>query len=639
MTAHTASSDPAIEEAVDRILAHCGSHIVAATPLALGKPNRLVNALYRRIEADPARSLELYTALSLARPRASNELERRFLEPFVARHFGPDYPDLDYVAALHAGRLPANIRVQEFYLQSGAWLGVPATQREYASINYTHVAREVARRGVEVVLQMVARRGDRLSLSCNPDLTLDLIDAVARLGRPKPLVVCVVHPDLPFLGRAADVPLEFADVLVEEPAPAHRLFALPAGAVDLPEYALGLHASALVRDGGTLQIGIGALSDAIVHALLMRERDNDAYRGALAALAPRGDAAALHPLVAEIGGTGRFERGLYGASEMVMDGFMHLRRAGILRRRVHPDLERQRRADAGEDVAGGDYLHGGFFLGTRALYEWLRTLEGEDYDGIDMTRVSHVNDLFGGNETMERAQRREARFFNTCMMHTLLGAAVSDALADGRVVSGVGGQYNFVAMAHALHDGRSVLLLRAVRESAGRVESNILWNYAHATIPRHLRDVVVTEYGVADLRGESDQDCIERMLAISDARFVDALADQAKSAGKLAPDYLVPDAVRGNTPEALRERLAPFAARGLLPRFPFGSDFDATELVLVEALTRLKRETSRRGGRFAPIVRALGATRPDPREREALARMQLDSPASLRDRLLARLVL
>jgi len=94
------------------------------------------------------------------------------------------------------------------------------------------------------------------------------------------------------------------------------------------------------------------------------------------------------------------------------------------------------------------------------------------------------------------------------MMLTLLGAAVSDALADGRVVSGVGGQYNFVSMAHALPCARPscacVPLARARRQDT----SNIVWNYAHTTIPRHLRDIVITEYGIADLRGRTDSEVI-----------------------------------------------------------------------------------------------------------------------------------
>ncbi|HEY6544628.1 MAG TPA: acetyl-CoA hydrolase, partial [Dokdonella sp.] len=104
-----------LDAAVDRILARGGSRISVATPLGLGKPNHLLNALYRRVKADPARHLMLYTALSLDLPDAASELERRFLGPFLERQFGAHYPRLDYVADLHADRLPANVHVEEFY--------------------------------------------------------------------------------------------------------------------------------------------------------------------------------------------------------------------------------------------------------------------------------------------------------------------------------------------------------------------------------------------------------------------------------------------------------------------------------------------------------------------------------------------
>src|SRR3546814_8194448 len=135
---------------------------------------------------------------------------------------------------------------------------------------------------------------------------------------------------------------------------------------------------------------------------------------------------------------------------------------------------------------------------------------------------------------LERAQRRESRFFNTCMMATALGAAVSDGLDDGRVVSGVGGQYNFVAMAHALPDARSVLLLRATREAGDGAGSNIRWNYGHCTIPRHLRDTCIDEYGIADLRGKNDEDCVIARSEEHEARHQQALVDstEARRVGK-----------------------------------------------------------------------------------------------------------
>jgi acyl-CoA hydrolase len=639
-SSHAKSLEPAIEA----ILQRGGDHIAIAAPLGLGKPNHLLNALYRRIKAEPARRLTIYTALSLDTPGAGSELERRFLTPFLARQFGADYPRLDYVVDLKANRLPPNVRVQEFYFQSGAMLRSTRAQRDYASINYTQVARDLAEgETLHAIVHLVARRGNggaaRCSLSCNPDVTLDLLDAIAARGKPRPLVVAVVHPDLPFLGGDAEVDADFFDVLVQEGEPKQPLFALPRNAVDTAEYAIGLHASTLVRDGGTLQIGIGALSDAIVHALLLRHRRNADYLQLLRAL--REDDPGSDDLIVRIGGLAPFQRGLYGASEMIMDGFMHLRRAGILSRTVYDDPDLQRALDAGVAVDparlhGGHYLKGAFFLGSKEFYAWLRELEGEDYAGLMMSRVSDVNQLYGGREQLDAMQRRDARFFNTCMIATALGAAASDALEDGRVVSGVGGQYNFVAMAHALAGGRSVLLLRATRESHGKVESNIRWNYGHATIPRHLRDIYVTEYGVADLRGRSDEACVRAMLAISDARFIDELAASAISAGKLPQDFKVPPAWRRNTPAILAATLAPFASRGLLPTFPFGSDFNAIEQRVLPALLWLKQRVGK--ARHWPELLAALVSPGSDAHATCLDRLGLAHPHSLRERILARLV-
>ena len=641
----TASRSDALETVVDRILAEATDHLAIAAPLGLGKPNHLLNAIYRRFKSDASRRLTIYTALSLDPPAPGSDLERRFLAPFLARQFGEDYPRLEYVIDLKADRVPPNVRVQEFYFLSGAMLHSSKAQRDYASINYTQVARDLADSGeLHAIVQLVARRGEgenaRYSLSCNPDVTLDVLDAIAAAGGRRPLLIGVVHPELPFLGGDAEVDARLFETLIDDGVPPQPLFALPRDAVDPVEHAIGMHASALVRDGGTLQIGIGALSDAIVAALLLRQQSNGDYLAALRAL--RGDDPANDPLIARYGGLGTFARGLYGASEMVMDGFMHLRRHGVLRRNVYDDLDLQRALDAGTRVddgtmRGGHYLKGAFFLGSKELYAWLRDLSGADYDGLVMSRVSDVNQLYGGREELDATQRRDARFFNTCMMASVLGAAVSDALEDGRVVSGVGGQYNFVAMAHALAGGRSALLLRATRSRGSRVESNIRFNYGHTTIPRHLRDIYITEYGIADLRGQCDEVCIQRMLAITDARFQDELAESARRAGKLARDFGVRDAWRRNTPADLAERMRPFLAKGLFQQFPFGSDFTAVEQRLLPALLWLKKSTAD-WRRWPSVLGALIAPGSSSDMDAPLERLGLSTPGSLGERLLARLV-
>ena len=618
-----------------------GSDLRIAAPLGLGKPHGLLNALYRRIAADTARSLRLYTALSLTRPQPAPGLEQRFLDPFLERHFGADQVDPQYALDQARNALPSNVEVHEFYMQSGALLRSRSAQCSYISQNYTHVARDLAVQDINLLVQLVARRegadGVHYSLSCNPDLTLDFLRQMQLAGKQRPMCVAVVHPDLPYLSGNAEVSEAYFDVeLRAEISP--PLFALPRQPVDLTEYALGLHASALVKDGGCLQIGIGALSDALVKALLMRQQDNAAWRQALVALDFGG---ATHALAGRLGGLTPFQTGLYGASEMVMDGFMHLQRAGILKRRSWDNLALERASASGrlaDDVPGGHYLRGAFFLGSRELYEWLDATEAADPSAIDMCAVSNVNQLYGDHQSLAMLQWRGARFFNTCMMATVLGAVVSDTLDDGAVVSGVGGQYNFVTMAHELPDGRSVLLLRSTRIRRGSIESNIRWNYGQTTIPRHLRDFIITEYGIADLRGKSDSECIEAMLSISDARFLDALCAEAKAQGKLAADFKIPDAWRRHRPQYLHEALAPMQQQGLFPTFPFGSDFNEVEKRLLPALTWLKARGSHWLGKLHLLRAACWPGEVVEGETEALARMGLTMPVTLSDRVQRRLL-
>jgi acyl-CoA hydrolase len=637
-----ARPDPALEAAVDAILARAGKDVAVAAPLGLGKPHRLLNALYARIVADPSRRLRIHTALSLDPPSPRPGLEGRFLAPFLARHFGEDFPRLAYAVAQKADQLPSNVHVEEFYLQSGGALFSNQAQSSYNALNYTHVARTVAARDIDVLVHRVALSPDgaRLSLSCNPDLSFDLLAEVSQLGKSRPLLVGEVDPCLPYVGGSAEVPREFFDYVVEVPGAAPKLFALPRQPVSDAEFAIGLYASTLVRDGGTLQIGIGSLSDALCHALVLRHSRNADYLRMLDALDPalRGSA-----LVRERGGTGPFVEGLYGASEMVNDGFMHLRRAGLLVRKVIDDLALMQRLESGSADAvdrerlerDGHWLDGAFYLGSTDLYAWLRGMPPAEARGLGMTRVSHINELYGGRELLEKMQRREARFFNTCMMATALGAAVSDALEDGRVVSGIGGQYNFVAMAHALRDGRSVLLFRATREARGQCRSSVLWNYGHCSIPRHLRDVYVNEYGIADLRGIDDAGCVRAMLAITDARFAPRLFECARRALKL-PAGEVAALRRENSPEGVSRRLQPFRDSGLLCDYPLGCDFTPVEQRLAKALGWLKGATATRAGKARALWEAF--TTGAREDGEAMERMQLAKPSGLSETMQAKLL-
>lgn len=639
MTTHSDNLD----DAVELILRRIPGTLRIAGPLAIGKPHRLLNALYQRVEKDPSRPMQIYTALSLDPPTASSDLERRFLAPFAQRHFGDDFPALLYVQAMKRDALPAHIQVEEFYMQSGALLRSSQAQRAYTSLNYTQAAAGVAQRGANAILQKVAREpgGTRLSLSCNNDTTHDTIDAIRALGLPRPLMVAEIDPELPWIGGTAAVEESFFDIVITPPGPYPKLFALPRQPVSDADYAIGLYASALVRDGGTLQIGIGALADALSHALVLRHLDNVKYREVLHALDPE---LAHHPAVIASGGMDPFSIGLYGCSEMVNEGFKRLVETGVIRRKVVDDEALMTRIVQGTANLGdlarlerdGEYLHGAFYLGSSALYDWLRHLPDDQRRAIGMRRISEINQLYGGHESLERLQRSGSRFFNTCMMATALGDAVSDGLEDGRIVSGVGGQYNFVAMAHALEDARSVLMFRSQRGDGGKAESSVRWNYGHTTIPRHLRDLYVNEYGIADLLGQTDEDCVIAMAAITDARFQEPLLDKAKESKKLRLDFAAEEEWSRNTPQRLRDTLAPFRSDGTLPDYPLGSDFTEAEQRLVKALGWLKAETSTLSGKLRTIGSALFASRTT--DAEALQRMALDRPTGAGERLYARLV-
>ena len=626
-----------IEQAVDEVLARLPAHIHLGMPLGLGKPNRFVNALYQRIAQLPERQLTVYTALSLGRPPLGDGLQRRFLEPFIERVFG-DYPELDFLADLRKDQLPANIHIEQFFMQPGSLLHSASAQQDYVSSNYSHAARDINAAGLNLVAQLVAQdpqHPGRLSLSCNPDITLDLLPMIAkrRAAGETILMLGQVHSDLPYMPGDSEVDRQTFDWLIDEEERS-TLFSTPNMPVGFQDHFIGLHASTLVRDGGTLQIGIGSMGDALTAALLARQADNEQYRTLLTDL----DVHYWAPLISREGGVEPFAKGLYGCSEMFVNGLLALSDAGIVRRKVYPSIALQQQANAGtldETVAqGGVSIHGGFFLGPRSFYQRLRDLPRDQLGEFNMTAISYINELYG-QEQLKRLQRQDARFINSAFTMTLMGAGVADQLEDGRVLSGVGGQYNFVAQGHALEGARSILILRSCRESGGDISSNIVWQYGHCTIPRHLRDIVITEYGIADLRGQTDAKVIELLLNISDSRFQPGLIEQAQKAGKLAKDFRLDARFTDNTPQ----RLQAIAARHpqLFPEYPLGSDFSSEERDVLRALNWLKSKF-----KLTEILQlgkaALDAPQPSEYPQH-LARMQLTKPEGLKEDLYQRLLL
>jgi acyl-CoA hydrolase len=679
---------------IDHIIDKVGKNLVVGTPLALGKPNHLLNALYNRVKSNPELNLKIFTALTLDKPKGKSLLEERFLEPMTERVFG-DYPDLDYEQDRQAGTLPPNVDILEFYFPAGRLLHNDYAQQNYICSNYTHVARDMMDAGVNVLLQMVSEGTfegrECYSLSSNPDVTLDLIRLMQKRYSDNGIpfaFAAQVNQNLPFMFGDALVARDTFDFVLANPDLEYKIFGPPKMAVTDRDFLIGLYISTLIRDGGELQVGIGAIGDALVYALLLRHQQNDVYQ---ALLSDFGIVEKFGAVIDRIGGTGPFEAGLFAASEMVVDGFMELYNAGIVKRKVYDDLVIQRLINEekiddvvtpatldlilmrkgihevitetdfeylqkfgvfrrnlslrdgvieyclGDKLTNADVIQGAFFLGSQEFYDWLRNLNDEDRRLINMKSVQGINQLYG-HETIDRLHRKDARFVNTCLMMTLSGSAVSDGLENNRLISGVGGQYNFVAMAQELPDGRSILNLRSTRITGKGENSSIVWNYGHVTIPRHLRDIVVTEYGIADLRGQTDQEIMHRLLDITDSRYQQELLETAKSNGKIGKDYTISAVFSENRVEDISRKLGKYKDLGLFKTFPFGTDLTEEEIYVGRALKILKKKKQNTPVMIATILKAF-LTRTDPSPyRKYLQRMGLDEADSFEEKLYQKLL-
>ncbi|MEH6636764.1 MAG: acetyl-CoA hydrolase/transferase C-terminal domain-containing protein, partial [Halioglobus sp.] len=605
MTAEQPSHFSDLEQCIDALLQKVGKKIVIAG--GFGRPAYIFNELYKRALADPSIQLTMITGVSFSRPRGSSDLEKRFLEPFVERVFG-NLPELDYVQPYMQGKLPENVEVVEVFLQAGTFLNNRHAQQNYVYSNFTHWLRDMVEQGCNVFSQMTCKQviDGKLMYSMSGDAyALDILPRLQKLKDEGKNVAIIgqVNDELPFMYNDAIVPPETYDFILDNAKYNHTLLGPPSPPVDTTDYMIGLNASSILPDGGTLQIGIGSLGDAITYGCILRQEQNSSYKAILSAM---GTLDNFGGIIDEVGGTEPFEKGLYGSTEMFADGFRHLYNHGILKRAVYdhvalqrlindhkidaditpdtlktlldegvissvleqPDIDflqkfgifrdsitlknglllcedgTQIQADLGnieatalieqhclgDSLRGGIVLHAGFFLGPQAMYQQLRSMTEVEAKKICMTDIAYVNQLYGCEE-IARLQRLKARFINTTVMVSLLGAACSDGLENGHKISGVGGQYNFVAMAHALDDARSILMCRSTRTKGEAVSSNIVWNYGHTTIPAHLRDMVITEYGIAMLRGQREKVVIARLLNIADSRFQEELLQQAKLAG------------------------------------------------------------------------------------------------------------
>jgi acyl-CoA hydrolase len=695
---------------VDEVIKYLGNDIKASMPLGLGKPMLFINELYRRAKENPEIKLVIMTALTLEVPKGKTDLEKRILKPIVSRIF-EGVRDFDFLLDYKNGRLPENVTFSEMYSKAGSILHEPESQMNHVASNYSHAVRDGVDNGANIFGQLLSVYGDQYSMGCNTDLGLEAIPVYhqRRKNGEKCVLIGEVNSNLPFMYGDAVVDKSEYDFILQGEQYNLPLFGAPKDSISLSDHMIGLNVSTLIKDGGTIQVGIGALGDAIVSGLIMRNDHNEVYRDVIekAEILPRYDA-----LISKWGDTGVFKQGLYGSSEMFVDAFIQMYKSQILKRKVFNSIPLMKlinsgelsadkipeniidkliemkainpqineddfnfmtksgilkdgvkysksaikdgsesystdmsesvnllkiRKILGEELKGGEIICGAFYFGPRSFYKALNDMPEEERMQFGMSGVNKVNQLYG-DEELRRLQRKDGRFINTGMTASIFGSIASDQLPDGRVVSGIGGQYDFAAMAHALEDGRLIMMIKSVKGSGKSLKSNIVFNYPQCSVPRHLRDIIVTEYGIADIRGKSDRDIIAAMINIADSRFQKELLHQAKKAKKIPADYEIPEEYRYNTPEKIAKLLKPYQENGYFRIFPFGTDFKTEEVMLASSMKNLKglatayplkllkgllKET------FRPVPESAGVF---------LEHMELKNPTSLKERIMRNMV-
>ena len=705
-----------VVKVVDDVINYIGKEINYATSLGLGKSVLFTNELYRRAKEDPTIKLKIMTALSLEPPMGKSELEKRLIGPLAERLFS-GCPELTYMIDIREGNLPDNIEIWEFYWKAGSRMGNFQHQRRHLPSNYTHVSRDAYfTQGTNVFGQMMACReinGKMMySMGSNTDIdvTANLFLNQGKDEGKRRVIVGEVNDNLPFMYGDAVYEADRFDVFLKGPQYNYRLFGAPKDPVTIKDYMIGLNISTLVRDGGTLQVGIGALGDAIVAGLDMRHSHNDLYKSIIE---KAGLTKSYGKLIEQFGGTGTFEEGLYGSSEMFVDAFLTLYKKGILKRKVYDNIAIQKLVDEkklsennipsnilellyekegihlrirekdfdtltyygilkegltfkdgfiydgdtkycadihdkknldeikkllGKKLKNGQVILGGFFLGPESFYKSLNEMSEEDRSQFGMSGVEKVNQLYGDAE-LRTIQRRRGSFVNSGMMATTNGSIISDQLEDGRIVSGIGGQFNFVTMAHAIPDGKLIMAIRSTRGSGKHVKSNIVTTYGHCTVPKYWRDIIVTEYGIAHIRGLSEEQVCQEIIKIADSRFQPQLIKEAKKHHKLTADWELPEEYRHNFPEKVESFIKSYQAQGQFPQFPYGCDMTAEEVILGGSLKGL---VAYKGSKPVSTVFKLVTEMFKPVPAKAapyLKRMDLEKPAGFGERFQQKTVI
>ncbi len=341
--------------------------------------------------------------------------------------------------------------------------------------------------------------------ACNLGVSVDVVKAAVESAE---LVIAEVNPRMPRLPGAGDVPLTCIDCFVEG---AHPLPEFPQHKARPEAEAIGRHIHGLVRDGDTLQVGIGATPDRV--------------------LAMLGD---------------KNDLGMH--TEMLSDAYMALAERGVItnaRKALH----------AGKTTAT-------FVMGSAALYDYVAA----HADAIELHPSDYVNDpyVIGQIDNMVA--------INTTLQIDLTGQVCSDSIGE-RFYSGIGGQVDFLRGAARSRGGRPIIALPSTTddENISRIVPRLDPGGGVVTTRGDVH-YVVTEYGVAYLHGKTVRERALALIEIAHPKFRPWLLSEAKARRIVYLDQIEPPIRAPIYPERFEKRVTDKQGRPLLLRPVRGSD-------------------------------------------------------------------
>ncbi len=300
---------------------------------------------------------------------------------------------------------------------------------------------------------------------CNIGVSSDYTMQAIKSARA---VIAEVNDQVPVVFGDTFVHVSEIDAFVEN---SHPLFESKPAKIGPVEEAIGKNCASLIEDGATLQLGIGAIPDAVLAQL-----GNKKHLG-------------IH-------------------SEMIADGVVDLFEKGAI------DCS-QKGIDEGKMVVT-------FLMGTKRLYDFC-----DKNPMVELRTVDYVN------HPEVVAKLKNLVCINACVQVDFMGQIVSDCIGT-KQISGVGGQVDFVRGAGMSHDGKGIAIIAmpsvTVMKDGTKVSKVVPYidHGAAVTTSRNDADYVVTEYGIAKLKGVNLKDRARQLINIAHPDFREELKAQFK---------------------------------------------------------------------------------------------------------------